>query len=172
MPIAVVNPFLSVLGQGCGLLEASFLHNRTRILLWSFFEGAWAFPDATNHNDHKYKQQKEYNHPRQVLIDVKMVWDLPGRPPLGGLEDRVLESIPSVSHHSWWLGPFCHLWRLPMRSLMVSCFWVYRRVQVSSFILFSFVVNICRLWNTSRDDGLVRSKGKTWEHKKKKKKKL
>lgn len=98
MTIAVVDPLLPVLGWSRGFLEARLFHNGTGVLPGSLFESPGTLADTAHHNQHQHQQKEEHNHPRQMLVDVKMLMQvLSGMAPLGGLHGRA-RLLPSGLH--------------------------------------------------------------------------
>ena len=97
--IAVVDPLLPVLGGGHGFLEPRLFHNGAGILPGSLLESPWAFPDTAHHYHHQHQQQEKHNHPRKMLVDVKMLgWVLPGVAPLEAFDGRAWLLTPSGLH--------------------------------------------------------------------------
>lgn len=87
MAIAVIDPFLPVLGWSQGLLQPCLFHYGTGILPGPLFESPGALSDTTHHYQHQDQQKEENDHPRQMFVDVEvLVWVLSGMAPLGGLD--------------------------------------------------------------------------------------
>lgn len=85
--VAVVDPFLPVLGWSQGLLQPCLFHDGTGILTGPLLESPRALSDTAHHDEHQDQQKEEYNHPGQMLVDVEMlVWVLSGMAPLGRLD--------------------------------------------------------------------------------------
>lgn len=97
--IAVVDPLLPVLGGGHGFLEPRLFHNGAGILPGPLLQRPRAFPDTAHHDHHKHQQQEKHDHPRQMLIDVKvLVWVLPGMAPLEAFDGRAGLLAPGGLH--------------------------------------------------------------------------
>lgn len=89
MAIAVADPLLPVLRGGRGFLEPRLFHNGAGILPGPLLESPRAFPDTAHHYHHQHQQQEKHDHPRKMLVDVKMfVWVLPGVAPLEAFDGR------------------------------------------------------------------------------------
>lgn len=98
MAVAVVDPFLAVLGRSQGLLQPRLFNDGTGILPGPLFESPGTLADAAHHDQHEHQQKEEHNHPRQMFVDVEMlVQVLPGMAPLRGLDSRA-RLLPSGLH--------------------------------------------------------------------------
>lgn len=87
MAVAVVDPFLPVLGGSQGLLQPRLFYYGAGILPGPLFESPGALSDTAHHYQHQDQQKEEDDHPRQVLVDVEMLVSvLSGVTPLGGLD--------------------------------------------------------------------------------------